>query len=170
MRSEEQLGSTVRPDARSPTPHTSRDPLARWRRTIRLHTAAIGLLATTLVPLAALAAEWRPEEWEDGTTLAMQTVAPDYSEHWSTVWYVVLHGDIYVRLGAEAADQVEQNIKRPYIRVRIAGQTFDDVRADPANDMANTVDEAMADKYPMDFLFRFLPHPMVVRLRAASFR
>lgn len=129
--------------------------------------ALLWMLATAC---AASAAEWRPEEWQDGTTLSFQTIGSDYGERWSTSWYVVLHGDVYVRLGASAADLIEDNIKRPYVRVRIGGQTFDDVRADPANDMARTVDEAMADKYPMDFLFRFLPHPMVVRLRAASFR
>ncbi len=130
---------------------------------------AFAVLTSLAVASASAAADWRPEEWEDGTTLALSTVGPDYDEQWSTVWYVVVDGEIYVRVGASTADQIEQNIKRPYVQVRIAGQTFKDVRADPVEGMSATVDEAMADKYPMDFLFRFLPHPMVVRLRAASF-
>lgn len=139
----------------------------RWRPAPAVVFGA--LLAWMAIASTAGAAEWRPEEWEDGTTLALATVGPDYDEQWSTVWYVVVDGEIYVRLGASIADQIDQNIKRPYVQVRIAGQTFKDVRADPIEGMSATVDEAMADKYPMDFLFRFLPHPMVVRLRAASF-
>jgi hypothetical protein len=113
---------------------------------------------------------WQPEKWEDGNTLQIQTVDADRVEHWSTLWYVVIGGDIYVRLDAGAAELLEQNIKSPYVRVRIAGQTFSDVRADPANDMVNTVNEEMAYKYPLDILFRYIPHPMTVRLRAASIR
>jgi hypothetical protein len=135
----------------------------------RIGSTLCALLLGFAAASAPAGGDWRPEEWEDGSTLSFQTVGSDYSEQWSTAWYVVLHGDVYVRLGASAADLIEDNIKRPYVKVRIGGQTFADVRADPANDMARTVDEAMADKYPMDFLFRFLPHPMVVRLRAASF-
>ncbi len=112
---------------------------------------------------------WTPEEWEDGSTLQIQTVDAAHEEHWSTVWYVVLSGDVYVRLGTEAAEQIEQNIKSPYVKVRINGLTFKDVRADPANDMVGTVSEEMAYKYPLDVLFRYLPHPLTVRLRAASF-
>jgi hypothetical protein len=113
---------------------------------------------------------WQPEKWEDGSTLQIQTVDADRVEHWTTQWYVVIGGDIYVRLDAGAADLLEQNIKSPYVRVKIAGLTFSDVRADPADDMVNTVNEEMAYKYPLDILFRYMPHPMTVRLRAASIR
>jgi hypothetical protein len=127
------------------------------------------LLCALLVGSAAGGhAAWTPEDWEDGSTLRFETVDPDHERRWSTVWYVVLYGDVYARLGADAAERIERNVKSPYVRIEIGGERFDDVRADPANDMARSVDAAMADKYPTDFLFRFLPHPMVVRLRAAS--
>ncbi len=113
---------------------------------------------------------WTPEEWEDGSTLQIQTIDDAQEEHWSTLWYVVYAGDVYVRLGTAAAELVEQNIKSPYVKVRIAGQIFSDVRADPANDMTETVNEEMSYKYPLDVLFRYMPHPLTVRLRAASFQ
>ncbi len=126
------------------------------------------LLGTTAV--VASSPQWTPEEWEDGSTLQFETVDAAHEEHWSTVWYVVLSGDVYVRLGTEAAARIRENIKSPYVRVKIGGLTFSDVRADPANDMVGTVSDEMAYKYPLDILFRYLPHPLTVRLRAASFQ
>lgn len=134
--------------------------------------SSLALLLVWMVASIAFATPptWQPEKWEDGNTLQIQTIDPDRVEHWSTLWYVVIGGDIYVRLDAGAADLLEQNIKSPYVRVKIAGHTFSDVRADPADDMVNTVNEEMSYKYPLDILFRYMPHPMTVRLRAASIR
>ncbi len=133
----------------------------------RLIVSIVALIALAMPALAG--PEWTPEEWTEGSTLRFQTTDVDRNEHWSTVWYVVIQGDIYARLGTAAAELVENNVKRPYVRVKIAGKEFQDVRADPAPGMAEWVADEMADKYPTDFLFRFLPHPMTVRLRAASF-
>jgi len=132
-------------------------------------TREILLCCLLLGSAAGANAAWTPDEWDDGSTLRFETVDVGHQKHWSTVWYVVLYGDVYARLGADAAARIEGNIKSPYVRVEIGGQRFDDVRADPANDMSRSVDAAMADKYATDFLFRFLPHPLVIRLRAASF-
>ncbi len=136
----------------------------------RATMVAITLMTIAVCAVTATAgSSWTPEKWEDGSTLRFQTTDVDRQEHWSTVWYVVLQGEVYVRLGTTAADLIDNNIKRPYVKVKIGTEQFDDVRADPALGMAATVGDTMADKYPMDFLFRYLPHPMTVRLRAASF-
>lgn len=136
--------------------------MRRW--TIVLSAVAIAVAAA--LPAGAA---WTPQDWENGSTLRFETVDAGHQRHWSTVWYVVLYGDVYARLNGANAKRIEENIRGPFIRVEIGGQRFEDVRADPANDMARSVDEAMAAKYPTDFLFRFVPHPMVIRLRAASF-
>ncbi len=135
-----------------------------WRRTILLCAMLFVLRGTD-----AAGAAWTPEEWTDRSTLRFETIGADLSSHWTTVWFVVLHGDVYARLGTDAAARIGSNTKSPYVRVDIAGQRFEDVRADPANDMAGGVNAAMAAKYPTDFLFRYMPHPLVIRLRAASY-
>ncbi len=129
----------------------------------------VGLFVLLLTNAAHAGPEWKPQDWEEIPTLQFQTINPDQEEHWSTVWFVFLDGDIYLRLGTTAADYVDSNIKRPYVKVRIRGMVFRDVRADPANSMAVRVADAMAEKYPTDFLIRYMPHPLTVRLRAASF-
>lgn len=136
---------------------------------VRRHRVLLFSVLLALGTAVAVDAAWTPEEWENGSTLRFETLDNARQPHWSTVWYVVLYGDVYARLGTASAKHIESNSKSPYVRVDIGGQRFDDVRADPANDMAKTVDAAMADKYPTDILFRFLPHPLTIRLRAASF-
>ncbi len=133
----------------------------------RLAHIAVLFACCVLAP-NALHAGWTPEEWEDGSTLRFSTIGEDGGTRWSTVWYVVLYGDVYVRLGTAAAQRIETNAKNPYIGVEIGSQHFRDVRADPAPGMAGTVADAMADKYTLDLLFRHMPHPLTARLRAAS--
>lgn len=134
---------------------------------------AIALCFCLLAATAALAGEpprWEPTEWEGGSTLKFHTIDDKHEEHWSTVWYVVVGNDVYARLGAAATDRIRENINSPYVKVKIGRFTFSDVRADPANDMANTIADELADKYALDVLFRYIPHPLTVRFRAASFR
>lgn len=136
---------------------------------MRRSSILLGAMSFAVALALPAAAAWTPQEWAKGTTLRFETMDSKHQRHWSTVWYVVLHGDVYARLGPSAAALIDSNIRKPYVRVEIGGQRFEDVRADQANDMARSVDAAMADKYPADFLFRFLPHPLTIRLRAASF-
>ena len=135
-------------------------------RPIPLLQFAVSFSILLAWPLAAQT--WTPEEWESGSTLRFATVGPDRQEQWSTAWYVVLYGDVYLRLGTAAAHRMEANLKAPYVQVKIGNQYFADVRADSAEGMTRTVNEAMAEKYTLDILFRYLPHPMTVRLRQAS--
>ena len=118
---------------------------------------------------AVSAAVAEPSSWDTAilgkeSTLQFLTVGPQEGEHWSKVWVVNVDGQLYVRLGRRAAARFEKNTTAPFLKVRIAGQEFDHVRADPAPEMAERVAAAMAAKYWSDLLIRFASHPLTVRL------
>ena len=96
--------------------------------------------------------------------LEVLTVGPEEGEHWSKLWLAVVDGQVYIRLGSRAADRLAKNTTAPIVKVRIAGEQFDRVRAEPVPDMAERVAQAMAEKYTSDFLVRFFPHPLTMRL------
>ena len=127
----------------------------------RFVTAVIALSLLTTAP--ALAA-WDPPAFAKESTLEFLTVGPSEGEHWSTVWLVVIDGQLYIRLGSRAAARMEQNTTTPYVKLRIAGQQFDRVKAEPAPDKVDQVAAAMADKYWSDFMVRHLNHPLTMRL------
>ena len=85
------------------------------------------LIALTLTAAAANA-DWDPQAFSSQDTLEFLTIE-DGAEHWSTVWLVVIDGQVYIRLGSRAAGRIEANATKPYVKVRIAGQTFDKVKA-----------------------------------------
>ncbi|MEO8602732.1 MAG: hypothetical protein ABI629_09160 [bacterium] len=124
------------------------------------------LLALSVVALSAAAAraEWNPAAFGTQDTLEFLTTAPNEAEHWSTVWLVVLDGQLYIRLGGRAAGRIESNTTKPKITLRIAGQEFDDVLAEPAPDQAAAVAKAMHDKYWSDVFVQFFNHPLTMRL------
>jgi hypothetical protein len=134
----------------------------------RLPLGAALLLVLVLVVAARRvpAAEWTPQAWVDEGTLEVRTIGPDEGEHWFPVWLVVLDGELYVRLGSRAVGRIEKNTAAPYVGVRVAGQQFDRVRADPAPDKVAPVAQAMGEKYWSDLLIRYFPHPMTLRLVA----
>jgi hypothetical protein len=131
---------------------------------MRRFAAAIAVFALTT---AAGAAGWDPQAFSAQDTLQFLTVEHG-DEHWSTVWLVVIDGQVYLRLGSRAAGRMERNATAPYVKVRIAGQTFDTVRVDPVPDMAPAVASAMAEKYWSDVFIRHVNHPLTVRLTPAS--
>jgi len=112
----------------------------------------------------APSATWDPAAFASEGTLELLTVEPGVGEHWSTVWLVVLEGQLYVRLGSRAAGRIERNTTGPYVGVRIAGREFDHVRAEKAPEMVDRVAAAMAEKYWLDVLVRFMEHPLTLRL------
>ena len=128
---------------------------ARW--------LAIALCLQVFLAAVAFAA-WDPDRYGELETLQFLTVGAAEGEHWSTVWLVVIGGQVYIRLGSPAAERMEQNTTKPLVRVKIGGEEFRNVRAEPAPEMAERVADAMADKYWSDFLVRFLPHPLTMRL------
>lgn len=128
---------------------------------LALGVAAAGLpaaLSSVALP------NWDPAAFRTEGTLEFLTVGPDQGEHWSTVWLVVLDDQVYIRLGPRAANRMQRNTTAPFVKVKIAGQQFDRVRAEPAPEMVDRVAEAMGDKYRSDILIRLFPHPLTMRL------
>jgi hypothetical protein len=132
---------------------------------MRVSIVALALLLTSLIA-SGVAAEWNPERFAGQETLQFLTVSADGDEHWSTVWLVVLDGQVYVRLGTRAADRFNSSTRAPLVDVRIGEETFHNVRFDPAPDMADTVATAMADKYWFDVIAKRMAHPLTARLVA----
>jgi hypothetical protein len=71
---------------------------------------------------------------------------------------------VYIRLGSRAAGRMESNVIKPIVKVRIAGQVFDHVTAEPAPAAAAAVAAAMHDKYWSDVFVRYFDHPLTMRL------
>ena len=123
---------------------------------------ALVIAALTLTATAARA-DWDPQAFSTEGTLEFLTVE-DGVEHWSTVWLVVIDGQVYIRLGSRAAGRMEGNATKPDVQVRIAGQVFPKVRTEAVPAMADAVAKAMADKYWSDVLVRHFSHPLTMRL------
>jgi len=130
------------------------------RRTI------ICLLA--LLTAATAHAAWDSAAFSKLDTLEFRTIGPEEGEHWSTVWLVVIDNQVYIRLGSRAADRMEHNTTKPNVALRIGGQQFDNVVAQPAPDMAARVAAAMGEKYWSDVIIRHFNHPLTMRLVPAA--
>ena len=125
---------------------------------------AMAVVAGALAAAPAPAADWDPQAFADESTLALRTTGREEGEHWSTVWLVVLDGQVYVRLGTRAAARIEGNTTAPDVGVRVKGRQFDRVRAVAAPEYAGRVAEAMAVKYWGDVFARQFSHPLTMRL------
>ena len=121
------------------------------------------VIAALTLTAAVVRAEWNPQTFSSENTLEFLTVE-DGVEHWSTVWLVVIDGQVYIRLGSRAAGRIEGNATKPYVKIRIAGQTFDKVKAEAAPDMTEAVAKAMGEKYWSDIFVRHFSHPLTMRL------
>jgi len=124
----------------------------------------VSLIIMSAVTVADEPASWDPQTLAREDTLEFLTVGPQEGEHWSRVWVVAVDDQLYVRLGRRAATRFEKNTTAPFVKVRISGQEFDHVQAEPAPEMAERVGAAMAAKYWSDLLIRFARHPLTVRL------
>lgn len=113
----------------------------------------------------ALAAQWDGQAFRDESTLEFLTVDATGEAHWSTVWLVVLDGDVYVNLGGRAAERLRTNATAPFVSVRIDGAEFERIRVDAAQERQKEVAAAIADKYWTGFLVPYRPPSQVMRLR-----
>ena len=140
---------------------------SRIRSRVRSRVLPVAAVALALA-LAAQAADsppvWEPTAWQDEDTIELRTTAPGEQPHWFKVWFVVLDGQLYVRLGGRATDRIETNQSKPVIAVRIAGHEFASVTGVPAPEMAERVAEAMAEKHWSDVFVRWVDHPLTLRL------
>jgi hypothetical protein len=127
---------------------------------------ALAILVAAVAPLAAETPAWTPAAWADEDTVELRTTNPGEEPYWFKVWLVTIDGQLYVRLGSRAGARYTQNTTKPIMGVRIAGRTFERVRALEAPEMAGKVEAAMADKYWLqaDFIIRRLSHPYTLRL------
>ena len=105
---------------------------------------------------------WEPSARE--STLEVLTVNQEGKEHWSKFWLVVIDGQLYLRLGKRGATRIENNTRKPFVSIKVAGQRFDDVRVIETPEMVEAVASAIAKKYWSDIIIRWFPHPMTVRL------
>lgn len=107
---------------------------------------------------------WEPAVFRQASTIKIMTTEPDVGEHWSNLWVVVIDGQPYVGLGERAYARIRKNTASPYVKLKVAGLEFDQVKVEEMPDMKEKVAAAMADKYWMDILVRHESHPMVARL------
>ena len=124
------------------------------------------LLLSTLLATPSAAAAWTPHAYAGANTIELRTVAAGEGEHWFPVWVVVIDDQVYVRLGPRAAGRIEKNQAAPYVGVRILGQQFERVRAEPVPEDAGRVAKAMAAKYWSDLIVHHFSHPLTLRLVA----
>ena len=124
-------------------------------------SAAIGIvLATPRV----WASWWSTQVFAKERTLQLRTKCPDEGERWSRERFVVIDGQMYVRLNSRMAARVQCNALHPLLGVEVAGQVFNHVRGVPAPLFAERVAKAMADKYKTDILVRLFRHPLTLLL------
>ena len=127
---------------------------------------AVFALATVLRAGNVAAADWTPAAWATENTVELRTTDPGAEPYWFPVWLAVVDGQLYVRLGSRAAGRFDRNTSKPIVGVRIAGLTFERVRAVEADDMIPKVTAAMRDKYWLqgDIIVRHVTHPYTLRL------
>jgi hypothetical protein len=111
-------------------------------------------------------AGWMASAWTDENTIELRTTDSGAEPHWFPVWFAVIDGALYVRLGSRAAARWDRNVTKPIVGARIAGTTFERVRGVLAPEMAERVAAAMAERYWLqgDVLIRRLDHPYTLRL------
>ena len=85
--------------------------------------------------------------------------APTAGEHWSTVWLVVIDGQVYIRLGSRAAGRIEKNTTKPDRQGAHRRPGLRQVKAEAVPDMAEPVAKAMGEKYWSDVLVRHFNPP-----------
>jgi hypothetical protein len=130
--------------------------------------AYAGVIAASLVVGAprVFAHWWSPSQFAKERTLKLRTRCNNEGERWLRERFVVLDGQMYVRLGRRDAERVQCNGTTPLLGVEVAKQRFERVRGIPAPQFVERVDKAMADKYVTDFAVRLFAHPLTMRLHA----
>ncbi len=139
-----------------------------WSRVFMGCVLLLGLGSATACAKPPLVDGWQPAAFRDLPTLEFRTIGPEEGEHWSTVWLVVIDGQVYVRLGSRAAERMRKNTAAPLVAVRIGGREYPLVHAEEAASMAGPVGTAMGEKYWSDLFIRHASHPLTMRLTPGS--
>jgi hypothetical protein len=128
-----------------------------------MRVAASAAALVFALPVASIA-EWAPEAFAEEDVLEFFSVNEAGEEHWATVWFVVIDGDAYVRLGGRAERRMTENVNAPIVKVRIADEVFDDITAEEAPDMVSEVVELMREKYWSAMFMGWMPERYTARL------
>ncbi len=135
--------------------------------------ATIAIAVLIGVARSSWAAEWTPDKWANESTITLCTHIGNEGRHCFPVWMGVLDHEVYVRLGTRAAGRVGKIAPRgatnaamaqDRLAIEIAGNKFDQLTPVSSPSAAKRVAAAMAEKYWLDLIVRFLPHPMTVML------
>jgi hypothetical protein len=78
--------------------------------------------------------QWDVAALGDQSTIEFLTVGPEKGEHWSKVWFVVIDGALYVRLGPRAAGRVDRTTTAPRLQVRVPGEEASDALREGARE------------------------------------
>jgi hypothetical protein len=127
----------------------------------------LGVLLCSALATTASAA-WDPEAYTNEDVLEFYTVTEDGDEHWSKVWLVVLEGDVYIRLGGRAGDRIDGNSLKQHVKIRVAGEEFDQVLLEDASEQAEAVAAQMGEKYWSDIFIKYVDHPYTLRLKPTT--
>ena len=122
------------------------------------------VLLATCGPAGALEEAWDAAALADEETLEFFTVNENGEEHWATVWFVDIDGDLYIRLGGRAESRIRENVHQPYVKVRIGDQVYERVVAEESPDKVGQVVDLMHDKYWSAIFIKMMPDRFTVRL------
>jgi hypothetical protein len=111
-------------------------------------------------------AEWDVNAFTDEDTLEFFTVDAQGEEHWATVWFVELDGDVYIRLGGRAEKRITENVNTPQVKIRVGGETFDEVLVEETPDREQDVAVGMGDKYLTAYFMKWMPDRYTAKLTA----
>ncbi len=128
----------------------------------------LGLAMHAFAAIAASGATWNPADFASESTLEFFTINEAGEAHWATVWFVLVDGDVYVRLGERAQRRIEENIHQPVVKVRVAGREFDHVVVERVLGRNDEIAEAMADKYWTALFMPYMPERYTARLVAGA--
>lgn len=135
---------------------------------------AFRIVMGVLAVLATCGSAWASgEAWDTATladedTLEFFTVNGDGEEHWATVWFVDIDGDLYIRLGDRAESRIRENVHQPHVNVRVGDRVYEKVVAEEAPDKVGEVVDLMQDKYWSAVFIKMMPDRFTVRLRQPS--
>lgn len=142
--------------------------LRSMNRLLQAGSLLPGIAVLAFATAAASAETWNPADFAGESTLEFHTMNDAGEAHWATVWFVLVEGDVYVRLGERAQRRIEESVHHPVVKVRVAGRTFDHVVVERVSGRNDEIAEAMADKYWTALFMPYMPERYTARLVAGG--
>lgn len=130
-----------------------------------LRTLIPALFLSILFASPAWAA-WDVSSFADEDTLQFFTVNSEGEEHWATVWFIELDGEVYIRLGGRAEKRIAGNVNKPHVKVRIGDEEFAQVLVEETPSKIQDVAVAMGEKYLTAYFMKWMPDRYTAKLIA----